>query len=104
MALVKDEAVETFKPAGPYVLLRLIKPTAMVALPASYREDQPRSVVVAVGEGQMFSTGLREEIPFKVGDVVVCGGDGTVILLKGEAGDMSLIDHRKILGTVQRVK
>jgi chaperonin GroES len=116
MQLVANEAVtkaEELLPLGDAVLVRreAVEKTTRggLALPETVQRtktrQQPRGVVVAVGPGRYFENGQRNQMPVKVGDIVLVGDGAGMnhVRLEGQGDDLFIIDCDGILGVVREV-
>lgn len=106
------EIKEKLVPLGDAVLLRRLETEKTtrggLQLPESVqrtqRRQQPRGEVVAVGPGRYFENGQRNQMPVRVGDIVIVGDGAGMnhVKLEGQDENLYIVDCDGILGVVQR--
>ena len=95
----------SLKPLADRVVLEVLNDTEQTAggiyIPDTAREKPQRGIVLAVGPGRMNeTTGKREEMSVKVGEIVLFGKySGTDVKLEGK--EVKVLSEKDILGIIE---
>ena len=95
-----------FNPLGDKLLVRRSEEEETsaggIVLPGSAAEKPSQGEVLAVGPGRILDNGDLNEIPVKVGDVIVFGQYAGSNTIKVDGEELLILSESDLLGTVSK--